>query len=95
MKQCAMLHGSTFECTLNTVGEKGHSLRHIVQWSTSITKPEHEDHLEPDVKEAVKFLELLLELDPKKRLSARAAVVHDFLADDPYDTEADEMDVLQ
>ena len=94
MKQCAILHGSTFECTLNTVGEKGHSLPHIVQWSTSITKPEHEDHLEPDVKEAVKFLELLLELDPKKRLSARAALAHDFLIDDPYDTEADEMDVL-
>ena len=93
MKQCAMLHGTTFECSLNTVGEKGHPLPHIVQWSTSVFRPEHEDDLEPDVKEAVKFLELLLELDPRRRLSARGALAHDFLARDSNDTE-DEIDVL-
>lgn len=93
MKQCAMLHGSTFECSLTTVGEKGHPLPHIVQWSTSAMRPENDDGLDPDVGETVKFLELLLELDPKRRISARAALVHDFLAES-YDTEADEMDVL-
>ncbi|KAL9100936.1 MAG: hypothetical protein Q9163_003751 [Psora crenata] len=94
MKQCAMLHGSTFDCTLSSVGERGHPLPYIVQWSTSSTRPEHEDDLEPDVKETIKFLELMLELDPKRRISAKTALTHDFLAEDPYDTEPDEMDVL-
>ena len=94
MKQCAMLHGSMFDCTLSSVGEKGHPLPHIVQWSTSILRPEHEDDLELDIKETIKFLELLLELDPRRRISARAALAHDFLAGDLYDTEPDEMNVL-
>ena len=93
MKQCALLHGSSFECNLGTVGEKGHPLSHIVQWSTSVMRSDNDDDLEPEVKETVKFLELLLELDPKRRISARAALVHDFLTES-YDTEADEMDVL-
>ena len=94
MKQCAILHGSTFECTLNTVGEKGYPLPHIVQWSTSVMRPEQEDDLDPEVREAASFLELLMELDPRRRLSARAALAHPFLAEDPYDTQADDMDVL-
>ena len=94
MKHCAILHGSSFECTLNTVGEKGHPLPHIVQWSTSVMRPEQEDDLDPAVKEAVSFLEQILELDPRRRLSARAALAHPFLAEDPYDTQGDEVDVL-
>lgn len=94
MKQCAILHGSTFECTLNTVGEKGYPLPHIIQWSTSVMRPEQEDDLDPAVKEAVSFLEQILELDPRRRLSARAALAHPFLAEDPDDTQADEIDVL-
>ena len=95
MKHCALLHGTIFDCNLSTVGEKGHPLPHIVQWSTSVARPEHEDDLDPDVKETVEFLELLLELDSRRRLSARAALAHSFLAvEDNDDTEADEMDVL-
>ncbi len=95
MKACAILHGSMFECTLNTVGEKGHTLGRLVKWSTSTDPPDNGESLEPDVKETVKFMELLLELDPRKRISARAALASDFLAEETYDeTEADEMDVL-
>ncbi len=94
MKQCAMLHGSIFECNLNSVGEKGFSLSHIVQWSTSITRPEQADGLEQDVKETIRFLELLLELDQRKRLSARAALASDFLTQETYETEADEINIL-
>jgi len=88
MKQCAMLHGSMFDCNLSSVGEKGFPISHIVQWSTSVTRPEHTDDLAPDVKETIGFLELLLELDPRKRVSARAALASDFLAEET-DTEAD------
>ena len=94
MKQCAMLHGATFECTLGSVGEKGHPLPHIVQWSTSISRPEEEDDLNPDVRETVQFLEMLLELDPRRRLSARAALAHGFLTDDLTYETADEIETL-
>ncbi|KAG8529334.1 uncharacterized protein KY384_005970 [Bacidia gigantensis] len=94
MKQCALLHGSMYECTLPSVGEKGHSLPQVVQWSTSVYRVDDDRALEPDVRETVRFLELLLELDPRRRLSARAALSHEFLMEDTYETEADEMDVL-
>ena len=96
MRQCAILHGAVFECTLSTVGDKGFPLPHIVQWSTSDTRPEKKEALDPETKEAVDFLELLLELDPRRRISARTALASDFLAPEEMDTEAevDEMDVL-
>ena len=95
MRQCAALHGAAFECTLSSVGEKGFPLAYIVQWSTSPTRPEESEDLEPDIIETVKFLELLLELDPRRRISARAALASDFLAEEQYpDTETEDMDVL-
>jgi len=94
MKQCAMLHGSVLDCTLPTVGMSGFGLAQIVQWSTSATRPDDGEHLEPEVREAVKFLEMCLELNPQKRISAKAALASDFLADDVSDTELEEMDVL-
>ena len=93
LRTCAILHGAVFECTLATVGEKGFPLSHIVQWSTSSTRPEERETLAPDVRETVKFLEVLLELDPRKRISARAALEGDFLRD-ISESENDEMQVL-
>ena len=94
MKSTAMLHGTIFDCTLSTVGDKGFPLWHVIQWSAYQQRPEEGNALDSDVREAVKFLETLLELDPRKRLSARAALQSDFLATGETDIEADEMDVL-
>ena len=94
MKSTAMLHGAIFDCTLSTVGDKGFPLWHVVQWSAYQQRPEEGNALDSDVKEAVKFLEMLLELDPRRRVSARVALQSDFLAIEETDTEADEMDVL-
>ncbi|KAL8794541.1 MAG: hypothetical protein Q9195_002876 [Heterodermia aff. obscurata] len=80
MKHCAQLHGAVFDCTIPTIGEKGYSLEQIVQWSVSNTRPDEGDDLDLEIKECVKFLERCLELDPRKRISARAALVSDFLA---------------
>lgn len=93
IRTCAILHGAVFECTINTIGDKGFPLSHIVQWSTSHTRPHDKMALAPDVKETVKFLELLLELDPRKRISAKAALESEFLTTG-IDTEKDDMDVL-
>ena len=94
MKQCAALHGAVFECTIPTIGQTGFPLPTIVQWSTSPVRPEEEDDLPADVAEAVKFLELCLDLDPRRRISARAALANNFLADIDPETETDELDTL-
>ena len=90
-----MLHGAMFECTIPTVGKQGFSLAQIIQWSTAARGSDTEGDLDPGVKDAVKFLEQCLELDPRRRISARAALANDFLAEETFaDTEPDEMDVL-
>ncbi len=94
MKSTALLHGATFDCTLNTVGDKGFPLWHVIQWSGYQQRPEDGIALEPDVMDAVKFLDMLLEFDPRKRISARAALQTDFLALEENETEPEEMDVL-
>ena len=94
MKQCSALHGAVFECTLPSVGQSGFSLSHIVQWSTSNSKPDETENLAADIEETVKFLEQCLELDPRRRTSARAALASDFLARSDPETESDEIDML-
>lgn len=96
MKACALLHGTIFECSLPTVGEKGFLLKQIVQWSVSSVRPEERDDIEPDVMECINFLELCLELDPRKRISARKALTTDFLAEERSpEAEDDEVDEIQ
>lgn len=92
MKTCAQLHGAVFECSLPSVGEKGFLLKQIVQWSVSSTRPDEREEIDPEVMECISFLELCLDLDPKKRISARKALTSDFLAEE-VEEEMDEDDV--
>ncbi|KAI4097076.1 MAG: hypothetical protein LQ344_000485 [Seirophora lacunosa] len=92
MKTCAQLHGAVFECSLPSVGEKGFLLKQIVQWSVSSTRPDEREEIDPEVMECINFLEVCLELDPKKRISARKALASDFLAEE-VEEEMDEDDV--
>ncbi|KAL8840566.1 MAG: hypothetical protein Q9170_001252 [Blastenia crenularia] len=82
MKACAWLHGTVFECSLPTIGEKGFLLKQIVQWSVSAVRPDEREAIDPEVMECISFLELCLELDPRKRISARRALTTDFLAEE-------------
>ncbi|KAL8930298.1 MAG: hypothetical protein Q9172_000006 [Xanthocarpia lactea] len=91
IKACAQLHGTVFECSLPTVGDKGFLLKQIVQWSVSTVRPEERESIEPELMECISFLELCLELDPRKRISARKALANDFLKDE----EEDDVDDLQ
>ncbi|KAL8951117.1 MAG: hypothetical protein Q9222_002889 [Ikaeria aurantiellina] len=96
MKACALLHGAIFECSLPTVGDKGFLLKQIVQWSVSPVRPEVREAIEPDVMECINFLDLCLELDPRKRISARKALTSEFLAvESSPQPEDDEVDDLQ
>lgn len=96
MKHCAQLHGATFDTNIPTIGEKGYSLEQIVQWSVSSTRPDEGDDLDLETKECVKFLERCLDLDPKKRISARAALASDFLAEQvKLESDADELQMVE
>ncbi|KAL8744012.1 MAG: hypothetical protein Q9190_003697 [Brigantiaea leucoxantha] len=95
MKSASLLHGTVFESTLPTVGQTGFCLKEIVQWSVSNSKSECEEELDPEVMDCVAFLELCLELDPKKRISARRALASDFLSEKSLlGSEGDMEDVL-
>ncbi|KAL9122083.1 MAG: hypothetical protein Q9187_001367 [Circinaria calcarea] len=97
MKACALLHGSVFECTIPTIGEKGFTLEKIVLWSTcrSRESKDGQETLSPGEKQAIAFLERCLELDPRKRISAQEALEHDFLAEGtPPELSEDEMEVI-
>lgn len=87
LRQCALLHGTIFECTVPTVSEKGFPLEHLVQWSISSVRPEDKDILQPESKRIIEFMGMLLELDPRKRLSARGALTTEFLSDQTSETE--------
>lgn len=94
MKSCAILHGAVFDCTVPTIGETGHPLEELIQWSISNVRPEDADALDPETKEVVKFLKLLLDLDPRRRISARGALLSSFLKEKPEPEMEDEIDVL-
>lgn len=95
MKTCALLHGAIFECSLPTVGDKGFLLKQIVQWSVSAVRPDEREHIDPEVMECINFLDLCLELDPRKRISARRALATDFLAEERTLDLDDDVDDLQ
>ena len=106
MKHCAALHNTVFDTNIPTIGEKGFSLGKIVLWSTGRTdkqqqqqqQQQHQKGVEEDTGDglseeesaAVGFLERLLELDPRRRISAEDALKHEFLAEPaPADTTKD------
>ena len=96
MKNCAFMHGAAFDCTLPTIGEKGFSLEAIIKWSRSISRPDDAEELDPEIKDCIKFLERCLELDPRKRMSAKAALASDWLSENiAHESEVDELQMAQ
>ena len=101
MQACALLHGTCFECTIPSVGDRGFTFEKLIIWSTCRTASASatasqtgvaaaEEMLKPGEKAAIKFLELCLDLDYKKRISAKAALEHEFLRDIPEVEDDDE-----
>ena len=97
MKICAKLHSTfnpitriltsdcAFDATLPTLSEKPMSFLKIVQWAKSdIATPDREHAL------AFEFLDLCMELDPQKRVSAAEALRHPFLSSADEDQYLDD-----
>lgn len=91
MKRCGSLHGVAFECTLPTIGANGYSMQEIVQWSVSEAMPDEGNVLDEETMECVEFLSRCMELDYRKRISAKQALATDFLAEDAEELEFEEM----
>ena len=109
MRSAALLHGAVFDCTIPTIGERGYTLEKIIKWSTCKGRAEGSsdaggsddpaDDLSEGERQAIRFLERCLELDPRKRISAEEALQHEFLAepkvaDETGEEEVEEMDLL-
>ena len=76
MKAVAAMHGSVFETNIETIGDRGFTLEKIIVWA-SCREPD-QGPLHVGEKQAVEFLEGLLELDPGRRWSAKEALNHEF-----------------
>lgn len=82
MREAALLHGQVYETNIPSYSENGHSFEKIILWSTSRTTRDEQGNrvspLDKDEAEAVQFLNLILEVDPHKRLTAADALKHPF-----------------
>ena len=99
LRKAALLHGQVLESNIPTIGEKGHTLEAIIAWS--LDRPQidrrgnkNRNPMKADEEPVVRFLERLLELDPRRRLTADEALENPFLREKDNETSEDEMDVL-
>ena len=76
MKAVAAMHGSIFETNIESIGDRGFTLEKIISWASG--RVPHQGPLHTGEKQAVEFLEGLLELDPGRRWSAKEALNHEF-----------------
>lgn len=75
----------TLDATLPTLSDKPMSFLKIVQWARSDMQSLDREHAL-----AFQFLDLCMELDPKKRVSAAEALQHPFLSSAEEDQYLDD-----
>ncbi|KAF2457531.1 kinase-like domain-containing protein [Lineolata rhizophorae] len=98
MREAAILHGQVFQTNIPSY-DSGIRLERVVRWSTARSERDANKNyvqaLSDDEVEAIRFLELLLECDPDKRITAKEALRHPFItAAGKGDEEDDEMDLI-
>ncbi|QIW96543.1 hypothetical protein AMS68_002061 [Peltaster fructicola] len=82
MRDTALLHGQVLHTNIPTISDSGHSWEKVILWCLHREKKNSagEGGLSDEEAEAVKFMALCLELDPKKRITASEALKHPWLA---------------
>lgn len=76
MKSTAQMHGQVFETNIETIGENGFTFEKIILWASCREK--EADRLRMGEEQAVSLLQELLELDSRRRWSAKEALAHPF-----------------
>lgn len=83
MRDAALLHGQVLHTNLPTVADTGHSWEKIILWCTHRSKKGSDGNggLSQEELEAIEFMKVCFVLDPNKRITAKEALQHPFLAD--------------
>jgi len=78
MRQAALLHGSTFETNIPTIGEKGHTFPRLIEWANQM----EQNSFVPNSFErlAIDLLQNIMEVDANQRVDAATALKHPLLA---------------
>lgn len=82
MRDTALLHGQVFETNIPSYSETGHGFEKIILWCTNRNQKDDMGRrigLSSDEKEAIAFMQLCLECDPNKRITADEALQHPFI----------------
>jgi len=93
MREISLLHGQVFETNIPSYTEQGHGFEKIILWCTNRSGRDEQgrkNQLIGEEKEAVLFLERLLECEPTRRITAEEALRHSFVARAGEDGEGDE-----
>lgn len=99
MKETALLHGQVVETNIPTYSENGHGFEKIILWCTN--RHGKQDNGEKirmvgEEREALVFMEKLLECDSRKRITADQALQDPFLQiSEETDEDEDMVDELQ
>ncbi|KAF2808049.1 kinase-like protein [Mytilinidion resinicola] len=95
MKETSLLHGQVFETNIPSYTESGHGFEKIILWCTN-RHGKHDNgekiRMVGEEREALVFMEKLLECDPKKRMTADDALNDPFLAILGEETAGEETD---
>ncbi|KAK6440048.1 Cell division control protein 7 [Oleoguttula sp. CCFEE 5521] len=81
MRDTALLHGQIMQTNIPTISENGHTWEKILLWCSNRSKKgvDGRGGLSDEELEAVDFMRCCLELDPRQRIQADAALEHGFL----------------
>ncbi|KAF2157815.1 kinase-like protein [Myriangium duriaei CBS 260.36] len=82
MSQAAILHGQVLQTNLPTLSDSGPGWEKILVWCLNRKKG---TKLSPEELEAVDFMDLCLQPDPAKRISAKEALEHPFITNRDVD----------
>ena len=95
MRAASLRHGQVFETNIPSYSEGGHGFEKIVLWCTNRSGRDETGKrvgaLTSEESEAVAFMELCLDCDPHRRITAEEALQHPFVADAGVGSEEDDV----
>jgi cell division control protein 7 len=87
LRHLYLMSDCTFDATLPTLSDKSMPFIKVVQWAKGDLRDSDPD---PEQRQAFEFLDLCMELDPNRRVSAEEALQHPFLSSAEEDQHLDD-----